>query len=122
MENNWTAYSALGLDSSDFQRLDTSTFNVGIYLPFSSFEMEHLVDMCCDDLNLVVDVLETFCIQGRRRLDSLETAVEQGDLSTAVFDAMFILGASKNIGARPLAGAVDTALDMVFVPLRMISE
>ena len=105
--------SSLGFDSSDFERLDTSTFNVGIYLSFSSFEMEHLVDMCCDDLNLVVDVLDTFCIQGRQRLDSLENAVEQEDISTAVFDAMFILGASKNIGAKPLAGAVDTVLDVI---------
>jgi hypothetical protein len=105
--------SSLGFDSSDFERLDTNTFNVGIYLSFSSFQMEHLVELCCDELNLVIDVLCTFCIQGRRRLDSLETAVEQGDLSTAVFDAMFILGASKNIGAKPLAGAVDTALDVI---------
>jgi hypothetical protein len=107
--------SSLGFLSSDFERLDTSTFNVGIYLSFSSFQMEHLVDLCCDDLNLVVDVLDTFCIQGRRRLDSLENAVEQENLSTAVFDAMFILGASKNIGAKPLAGAVDTVLDFIRV-------
>jgi HPt (histidine-containing phosphotransfer) domain-containing protein len=105
--------SSLGFNSSDFERLDTSTFNVGIYLSFSSFEMEHLVDMCCDDLSLVVDVLDTFCIQGRQRLDSLEHAIEQEDISTAVFDAMFIVGASKNIGAKPLTGAVDTVLDVV---------
>ncbi len=55
--------------------------------------MAHLVNMCCEDLNLVVNVLNTLCIQGRLRLNSLECAVEQGDLSTAVFDAMFLLGA-----------------------------
>jgi hypothetical protein len=105
--------SSLGLDSSEVERLDASTFNVGIYFSLSSFQMEHLVDMCCDDLNLVVDVLNTFCNQGRLRLDSLENAVEQGDLSTTVFDSMFILGASKNIGARPLADAVETVLDVI---------
>ena len=105
----------LGFDGSDFERLDTSTFNVGIYFSFSSFHLENLVNFCCDDLKLVVDLLGTFCIQGRQRLDSLENAVETEDLSTAIFDAMFILGASKNMRAKPLAGAVDTLLDLIRV-------
>jgi hypothetical protein len=104
------------MDKSDCtytQQFKASKLKIGAYLSYGSFEMEHLVNMCCDDLSLVVDVLDTFCIQGRLRLDSLENAIEQEDISTAVFDAMFIVGASKNIGAKPLEVALDTVLDVI---------
>ncbi len=79
---------SLGFQSSDLEKIDECTFNVGIYHSASSFQMEHLVDMCCDDINLVIDVLDTFCVQGRERLDSLEIAIEQENISTAVNDAV----------------------------------
>jgi hypothetical protein len=79
--------TSLGFDSSDFEEMDC-TFKLGIYLSFSSFRMEHLVDVCCDDVTLVADVLNIFCVQGRCRLESLERAIEFEDLSSAVFDAV----------------------------------
>jgi hypothetical protein len=79
--------SSLGFNSSDVEQMDC-TFNLGIYITFSSFRMEHLVDVCCDDITLVTDVLDTFCMQGRNQLDSLDSAIEQDDLSGAIFDAV----------------------------------
>jgi hypothetical protein len=82
-----TCISSLGFDSSDFEQMDC-TFKLGIYLSFSSFRMDHLVDMCCEDIMLVTDVLDTFSVQGRCRLESLDSAVEVDDLSRALFDAV----------------------------------
>ena len=79
--------TSLGFDSSDVEQMDC-TFNLGIYLTFSSFRMEHLVDVCCDDITLVTDVLDTFCVQGRSRLESMDSAIELEDLSSALFDAV----------------------------------
>ncbi len=64
------------------------TINLGIFLTFSSFRMEHLVDVRCNDILLVTEVLGTFCVQGRSRLESLDIAIEQEDLSSAMFDAV----------------------------------
>ncbi len=69
-------------------QVEQDTFNVGIYLAISSFQMEHLVDMCCDDIKLVMDILDTFCVQGRERLDSLEISAKKGNLPNAVNDAV----------------------------------
>ena len=90
-----TTMSSLGFQSSDLEKIDENTFNVGIYHSVSSFQMEHLVDMCCDDISLVIDVLDTFCVQGRERLDSLEIAIEQENVSNTVNDAVGMLSSSS---------------------------
>ena len=46
-------------------KIDETAFYVGIYHSVSSFQMEHLVDMCCDDTSLVIYILDTFCVQER---------------------------------------------------------
>ena len=54
----------------------------------SSFRMDRLVEMCSDDLILVSDVLDTFCVQGRQRIESLNAAAERENVSGVVFDAV----------------------------------
>ncbi len=85
--------SHLGFDSSTETEqisLTKNTFNVGIFIEVSSFRIEQLIDMCCDDLSLVSDVLDTFCVQGRERLDSLDTRLEQEEFYIAVVDSVRI--------------------------------
>ncbi len=84
---NPASISSLGFDSSSVQPMD-STFNLGIYLTFTSFRMDRLIDVCCDDITLVTDVLDTFCVQGRLQLESLDSAIELEDLSSARFNAV----------------------------------
>jgi hypothetical protein len=76
--------SSLGFQSTDLEKIDEITFNVGIYHSVSSFQMEHLVEMGCGEIYLVIDVLDTFCVQGREHLDSLEIAMEQENIPCAV--------------------------------------
>ncbi len=68
--------------------LTSNAFNVGICIQASSFQIEQLIDMCCADLSLASDVLDTFCVQGRERLDSLDRRIEQGDFYIAVVDSV----------------------------------
>ena len=49
---------------------------------------EHLVEMCCEDLDLVSDVLGIFCVQGRRRLETMERVMEHDVLGDIVFEAV----------------------------------
>ena len=70
------------------QNESTRAFNVGIFIPVSAFQMEHLVEICCEDLDLVSDVLDTFCVQGRQRLEAMERVMEHDDLGDIVFEAV----------------------------------
>ncbi len=88
---NANQFSLLGFDSSAQTKqisLASNTFNVGIFIQASSFQIEQLIDICCDDLALVSDVLDTFCVQGRERLDSLDNRIEQADFYSAVVDSV----------------------------------
>ncbi len=55
---------------------------------YSSFQMDQLVDLCSDEPMLVSDVLDSFCVQGRQRLESLIVSVEQKNLTSTIFDAV----------------------------------
>ena len=63
-------------------------FDVKLFCHLSSIQMEHLVELCSDDINLVSDVLDTFCVQGRQRLESLRLAADRDDFMIAEFDAV----------------------------------
>uniref|UniRef100_A0A7S0M4R5 Uncharacterized protein n=1 Tax=Cryptomonas curvata TaxID=233186 RepID=A0A7S0M4R5_9CRYP len=62
---------------------------------------------------LVSDVLDTFCVQGRQRIESLHAAIESHNLPDAIFDAMFLLGTAKNLGAQSLIEAVEALLCLI---------
>jgi hypothetical protein len=85
-----TLSSALGFKLEDVRDsgLKDCVFDVRVFSHLSSFQMEHLVDLCSEDLNLVSDVLDTFCVQGRQRLESLKLAADRNDLSIVEFDAV----------------------------------
>mmetsp|Transcript_85268 Transcript_85268/g.227407 ORF Transcript_85268/g.227407 Transcript_85268/m.227407 type:complete len:169 (-) Transcript_85268:58-564(-) len=74
-------------------------------------DIDRLADLCGDDLTLVSDVLDSFCVQGKERLISLECSVRKSDLRQAYFDAMFLIGSAQNIGAHDLHKAVQCFLD-----------
>lgn len=63
----------------------------------TAFQMEHLLEMCCGDLDLVSNVLETFCVQGRQRLEKMESILEKEDLGEIVFEAVRYFTLSKII-------------------------
>jgi hypothetical protein len=54
----------------------------------SPIDVDRLLDICGDDLMLVSDVLDTFCVQGRDRAESLESASRNHDIRQAVFDSV----------------------------------
>jgi hypothetical protein len=88
MDTTWIA-GTLGAENGHLNGdEDIRIFNVGIFIPVSSFQMEHLVEMCCEDLDLVSDVLDTFCVQGRQRLEKMESLIDQEDLKDIVFEVV----------------------------------
>jgi hypothetical protein len=55
---------------------------------YSSFSIDQLIELCSDEPMLVSDVLDSFCVQGRQRVDSLKFSVEHQNLSSMIFDAV----------------------------------
>ncbi len=60
----------------------------GAFKSVSSFDMDQLAKLCSDEPLLVSDVLDTFCVEGRQRIESLDTAIERQNLPDAIFDAV----------------------------------
>ena len=76
--------SPQSLDNFDFDSFSLSELNVG----GSPIDVERLLDICGDDIMLVSDVLDTFCVQGRDRVESLEDATRNCDIRQAIFDSV----------------------------------
>ena len=112
---------------------DLETFSFNDLSLGAPIDVERLLDLCGEDVMLVSDVLDTFCVQGRDRVESLEISSQNFDFRQAVFDSvrfveykqttnlfltlsyifnqMFILGAAKNVGADPLSQSVEEILE-----------
>ena len=71
-------------DAFDFENLSIEVLNVAE----SAIDIERLLDICGEDIMLVSDVLDTFCVQGRDRVESLESAAREYDIRQAIFDAV----------------------------------
>ncbi len=71
-------------DEFDFESLEIEALNICE----SAIDVERLLDICGEDIMLISDVLDTFCVQGRDRVESLETASQEYDIRQAVFDAV----------------------------------
>jgi hypothetical protein len=71
-------------DAFDFDNLNIDALKI----PDSAIDIERLLDICGEDVMLVSDVLDTFCVQGRDRVESLETASHNYDIRQAIFDAV----------------------------------
>ena len=70
------------------QSFEEICFNLMDFSHVCTFRMEHLVEICSGDLQLVSDVLDVFCVQGRQRLESLHECEKNVNLETAEFDAV----------------------------------
>ena len=73
-------------DEFDFENLKIETLNISE----SAIDIERLLDICGEDIMLISDVLDTFCVQGRDRVDSLENASQDYDIRQAIFDAVTV--------------------------------
>ena len=72
----------------DSRNINRIAVHEKVLIRISAFQMEHLVEMCCEDLDLVSDVLGIFCVQGRRRLETMERVMEHDVLGDIVFEAV----------------------------------
>ena len=77
--------------SFDFDNLNLDQLSIG-----PPIDVDRLLDICGEDLLLVSDVLDTFCVQGRDRVDSLETASQTFDVRQAIFDSVSSFSFERN--------------------------
>ena len=61
---------------------------MGIPRHVSSFKLEHVLEICLGDTVLASDILDTFCVQGRKRAESLRSAANRVDIDAVVCDAV----------------------------------
>ena len=60
----------------------------GISRAFTSISLKHLLEICLGDTVLASDILDTFCVQGRKRAESLRSAANRVDIDAVVCDAV----------------------------------
>ena len=65
--------------------------NYEVIIAVTSFGMDQLAKLCSDEPMLVSDVLDTFCVQGRQRIESLDAAIQSQNLPDAIFDAVSLI-------------------------------
>ena len=68
--------------------IEEHPFNIEIFIPISSFDLGHLIRLCSGDIFLVSDVLDTFCVEGSQRIESLRKAADREDMDAVVCEAV----------------------------------
>ena len=68
--------------------IEEHPFNIEIFIPISSFDLGHLLRLCSGDIFLVSDVLDTFCVEGSQRIESLRKAADREDMDAVVCEAV----------------------------------
>eukprot|EP00291_Cryptomonas_curvata_P025925 CAMPEP_0172162554 /NCGR_PEP_ID=MMETSP1050-20130122/6741_1 /TAXON_ID=233186 /ORGANISM="Cryptomonas curvata, Strain CCAP979/52" /LENGTH=214 /DNA_ID=CAMNT_0012832567 /DNA_START=219 /DNA_END=859 /DNA_ORIENTATION=- len=72
-------------------------------------DLTRLLNRCEGDVELLKEVLDDFCVQGRSACDALRLAAAEGNDERATFHADFIAGAARNVGAAAVDAAAAAA-------------
>mmetsp|Transcript_44627 Transcript_44627/g.89608 ORF Transcript_44627/g.89608 Transcript_44627/m.89608 type:complete len:368 (+) Transcript_44627:1-1104(+) len=69
-------------------------------------DLQGLASRCMDDEAVMKEVMDSFQQQCDDRIESLQHALQEGNVDQVVFDLDFISGAAQNVGAVHLDGSI----------------
>jgi hypothetical protein len=73
---------------ADFPVSWEDTYSLVHTITMISFDFEKMLEMCSNDFELLKDILDIFCFQGRQRIETLENHIEQYILTNVIVDAV----------------------------------